>query len=53
MNRTEAVMWTVKHFPNATAQQRWIGANEHRYQITVLFVNNGYAVEWRALRRAY
>ncbi len=42
-------MWNVKHFKTFAAQSKWIAANEHRYQIVRIFVNNGYAVEWRKL----
>ena len=45
-------MWTTKTFPSFTAQSNWIERNEHRYQITVLYVNNGYAVEYKKLRVA-
>jgi hypothetical protein len=44
-------MWEVKHFKTHDAQERWIAANGHRYQIRRLFVNNGYAVEYRKLVR--
>lgn len=43
-------MWTVKKFKTYAAQEAWIARNAHRYQITRLYVNNGYAVEYKALR---
>jgi hypothetical protein len=43
-------MWTTKRFKSLAAQKAWIAANEGRCQIVVLFVNNGYAVEYRKLR---
>jgi len=46
-------MWNIRKFKTLDAQNRWIEANSGRYQITVLFVNNGFAVEYRALRRVY
>lgn len=46
-------MWNVKRFKSAHDMANWIGANEYRYQIVPLFVNNGHAVEWRKLRRVY
>ena len=46
-------MWTIKRFNSSHDQANWIGANQHRYQINVLFVNNGYAVEFKRLRRVY
>ena len=44
-------MWTIKKFKTAADQAYWIAANAHRYQITPLFVNNGYAVEYKKLRK--
>lgn len=49
-SKRSKAMWTIKHFANEAAQEAWIAANEHRCQIVRLFVNNGYAVEWRKLR---
>jgi hypothetical protein len=46
-------MWGTKKFKSAHEQANWIGANAHRFQIVVLFVNNGYAVEFKKLRRVY
>ena len=46
-------MWTTKHFKTNVAMNSWMVRNWHRYQITVLYVNNGYAVEYRKLRLVY
>lgn len=46
-------MWNIKKFKTAHDQANWIGANSHRFQIVVLYVNNGYAVEFKKLRRVY
>lgn len=46
-------MYQIKHFRTYQDQQDWITKNEDRYWITVLFVNNGYAVEYKKLRRVY
>jgi hypothetical protein len=43
-------MWQVKHFRSFKAQCAWIDHNQHRFQITILFVNNRYAIEYRKLR---
>ncbi len=43
-------MWQVKRFKSLKAQQAWCQSHDHYCQIVVLFVNNGYAVEWRRLR---
>ena len=44
-------MWEVKYFKTFSAQESWIEKNDYRFQIVRLFVNNGYAVEYRKLRR--
>ena len=46
-------MWSVKKFKSAHDQANWIGANQHRFQIVVMYINNGYAVEYKKLRRVY
>jgi hypothetical protein len=46
-------MWTIKRFKSAHDQANWIGANQHRFQIVPLFVDNGFAVEFKKLRRVY
>jgi hypothetical protein len=43
-------MWQTKYFKNLEAMNTWIEKNEHRYQITRLFVNNGYALEYKKMR---
>jgi len=43
-------MWQIKKFKTEAAQEAWISANASKCQIVRLFVNNGYAVEWRKLR---
>lgn len=43
-------MWQIRHFKTAKTQQRWIDANQRHAQIEVLFVNNGFAVQYRPLR---
>ncbi len=46
-------MWQVRNFKTFAALKAWIAKNEDRYQIVRLFVNNGYAVEYRKLRWVY
>ena len=46
-------MWATKHFKSHAAQEAWIARNSGRYQIVRLFVNNGYAVEYKTLRCAH
>jgi len=43
-------MWKIKTFKSYPQQAEWIKSNEWRFSITVLFVNNGYAVEYKKLR---
>lgn len=45
------MFWKRKAFKSAGDQAGWIARNLHRFEITVLFVNNGWAVEYRYLRR--
>ena len=47
----ENKMWKFKEFKTYLEQQRWIINNEHKYQIDVVFINNGYGVEYKALRQ--
>lgn len=42
-------MWQTKHFKSFKQQEEWIEANQNRYQISRIFVNNGYAVEYKPL----
>jgi hypothetical protein len=46
-------MWKIKRFTSFCDQLDWINRNDRRYQIVELFVNNGYAVEYKPLRRVY
>jgi hypothetical protein len=45
-------MWQTKTWPLASkpAYERWIARNRGRFQIEIIFVNNGYGVEYRRLR---
>ena len=40
-------MWKVKRFTEFSAMLDWIQYNERRYIINELFVNNGFAVEYK------
>lgn len=44
-------MWETKLFKSFKQQEEWIEANKWRYQISRIFVNNGYAVEYKPLTR--
>jgi len=41
--------WRLKKFGSQKAQDNWIENHKHKNQIVPLFVNNGYAVEYRNL----
>jgi hypothetical protein len=44
-------MWQTKFFKTFKRQAKWIDKNKNRYQIDIIFINNGYAVEYRKLRK--
>ena len=43
-------MWEYKEFNSYTEQQRWIIDNENKYQIDIVFIENGFCVEYRKLK---
>ena len=44
-------MWQVKTFKTEKSMMKLIKDNEHRLQCEIIFINNGYGVEYRKLRR--
>lgn len=44
-------MWQTKTFKTHEARANWIAKNRHRVQYELTFVNNGYGVEYRKLRK--
>jgi hypothetical protein len=42
---TERRMWQIRVFKTLERRTAWIEKNSGRYQIAVLFMNNGFAVE--------
>ena len=44
-------MWKNKTFKTREAYDKWVAANSHKYQIEQIFVNNGYGVTYKPLRR--
>jgi hypothetical protein len=44
-------MWTVKTFKTLAAMRAWIDRNAYRVEFREVFINNGYAVDYRPLRR--
>jgi len=43
-------MWKVKTFKTAQRCNDWCAKNESRFWIETLFVNNGFAVQYKPLR---
>jgi hypothetical protein len=46
-------MWQIKKFKTFEAYAKWIDSHKQNYQITPLFVNNAWAIEYRPLRKVY
>ena len=46
-------MWQIKTFKTQESMHKWINAHIAHYRIVEVFINNGYAVEYRKLRRVY
>ena len=46
-------MWTVKKFKTQSLLNQFIENNKHRYQIVTIYINNGYAVEYKKFIRVY
>ena len=46
-------MWKIKTFKSDELRNKWIADNRHKYQTEVIFINNGYAVEYKKLRKVY
>ena len=44
-------MWQIKTFKTLKAFEDWKARNANRYQIVDIFINNGYGVEYRKLRK--
>ena len=42
-------MWEIKTFKTYEAQEKWIKANDHNHQIEIIYINNGYGVEYKKL----
>jgi len=42
-------MWKIKYFKSEQKAKQWINDNCHKYQSQLIFVNNGFNVEYRKL----
>lgn len=43
-------MWKTKTFSTSEKMKVWIAAHWQKYQIEIIFVNNGYGVEYKPMR---
>lgn len=44
-------MWNTKLFKSYQGLKNWIKKNHNDYQYEIIFVNNGYGVEYRPLKK--
>lgn len=44
-------MWQIKKFKTQQAMAEWLAKRDGKIQFVEVFVENGWAVEWRKLRR--
>lgn len=44
-------MWETKYFKTEKEMQRFIDKNKSRIQYEIIFIHNGYGIEYRKLRR--
>jgi len=47
----ELIMWENKYFKSAEKRDKWIEKNKDKYVIDIIFINNGYGVEYKKIRR--
>lgn len=43
-------MWQTKYFTTQAKRDNWINKNSKKYLIDIIFVNNGFAIEYKKLR---
>jgi len=46
-------MWKIKEFKTFEAMNAWLSINQSKIQFEVMYILNGYAVEYKPLRRVY
>lgn len=44
-------MWEIKYFKTEDEMERFIDKNRNKIQFEIIFINNGYAIEYRKLRK--
>ena len=45
------IMWNFMFFKTAEARDNYIRKNKHRIQYEIVYINNGYGIEYRKLKR--
>lgn len=45
-------MWSTKKFETSEEMKNWLAKHDGKIQFQEVFIENGYAVEWRWLRQA-
>lgn len=45
--------WTIKTFKTLEQKNKFIENNKSKYQIVEIFINNGYGLEIKKLRKVY
>lgn len=43
-------MWETKEFKTKESMMKFIDNNKHRLRIEIIYINNGYAVEFKKLK---
>ena len=46
-------MWTIKTFKTQREVDNFIAKNAHKIQYNILFINNGYGIEYKKLRKVF
>jgi len=46
-------MWQTKTFKTKESMSAWLNKNLNKIQYQEIFINNGYGIEYRKLRRIY
>ena len=46
-------MWEIKEFKSQESMDKFIEKNYNKIQYTEIFINNGYCIEYRKLRKVY
>lgn len=46
-------MWNIKTFKTRESMNRFTAKHGYKLQWNEIFINNGYAIEYRKLRRVY